>query len=159
MRRAIAVQFLEDDNGAKVSATVTLAFDDRHRRRVRMTDDSGAPFLLDLAEATLLADGDGLALEGGGCIRVRAADEDVADIHCASDVHAARMAWHIGNRHVPVQVLGDDTLRIRYDHVLVRMAEGLGADVTRRTAPFVPQQGAYAPHPEPGDGPGDNHGQ
>jgi urease accessory protein len=56
----------------------------------------------------------------------------------------ARFAWHIGNRHAPVQVLSDGSLRIRDDHVLVAMLEGLGASVVRRRAPFSPEPGAYA---------------
>ena len=151
MRRAIAVRSLAGGEGEQALATVTLAFDDRHRRRIRMTDDAGTPFLLDLPEATLLADGDGLALEGGGCIRVRAANEAVADLRCSSPAHAARLAWHIGNRHAPVQVLAANTLRIRDEAVLVRMLEGLGAAVTRRRAPFTPEPGAYAPHVDPGE--------
>lgn len=124
--------------------SVTLPFDERHRRRIRMTDDQGAAFLLDLADARLLADGDGLVLEDGGVIAVRAAPEPVADIECADAVTAARIAWHIGNRHTPMQVLADGRLRIHDDHVMVHMVEGLGARVTRRRAPFEPEGGAYA---------------
>ena len=125
-------------------ATVTLVFDDRHRRRFRFTDDGGEPFLLDLEETAILADGDGLKLAGGGVISVRAADEDVADIEATNAAHAARLAWHIGNRHTPVQVLDRGVLRIVDDHVLVAMVEGLGGKVTRRRAPFSPEPGAYA---------------
>ncbi len=124
-------------------ATVTLAFDARHRRRFRMADDGGEPFLLDLAQAALLRDGDGLALDGGGMIRVRAANEPVADILCASAADAARIAWHIGNRHAALQVLAADRLRIADDHVLVAMVEGLGARVERHRAPFTPEPGAH----------------
>jgi len=124
--------------------TVTLAFDDRHRRRIRLADDSGAPFLLDLPAATLLADGDGLELDDGGYLRVRAADEPVIDIGGDSAAHVARLAWHIGNRHVPLQVLPDGRLRIRDDHVLAAMLEGLGATISRKRAPFAPEPGAYA---------------
>ena len=130
---------------------MTLAFDERHRRRIRMTDDAGVPFLLDLAKAMVLGDGDGLALDGDGYIRVRAAAEPVADVRAATAAETARLAWHIGNRHTPVQVLADGTLRIRDDHVLVAMLEGLGAFVTRRLASFTPEPGAYA-------GTGDGHG-
>ena len=130
---------------------VTLAFDQRHRRRIRMTDDAGEPFLLDLAKAVVLADGDGLALDGDGFIRVRAAAEPVADVRAETAAETARLAWHIGNRHTTMQVLADGTLRIHDDHVLVAMLEGLGAFVTRRLAPFTPEPGAYA-------GAGDGHG-
>lgn len=125
-------------------ATVTLALDDRHRRRICLTDDRGEAFLLDLAEAALMVDGDGLKLEDGGFIRVVVADESVADVRGTSPAHTARLAWHIGNRHAPVEVLADGGLRIRDDHVLIAMLEGLGASVVRRRAPFSPEPGAYA---------------
>ncbi len=144
MRRAIEVSPSGSWAPPDAASSVTLAFDDRHRRRIRMTDDAGEPFLLDLPEAVVLADGDGLVLDEGGMIAVRAAAEPVADISCAGAAHAARLAWHIGNRHAPVQVLADGALRIRDDHVLVRMAEGLGARVRRHRATFQPEPGAYA---------------
>ncbi len=123
---------------------VTLAFEDRHKRRFKMTDDGGASFLLDLNTAVLLADGDGLVLDGGGVILVRAATEAVADIHCSNPEQTARIAWHIGNRHTPVQVLEGGVLRILDDHVLVDMVEGLGARTERHPAPFTPEPGAYS---------------
>ena len=151
MRRATAVVCSGNWPADAAVGEVTLAFDQRHRRRIRMTDDAGVPFLLDLAKAMVLGDGDGLALDGDGYIRVRAAAEPVADVRAATAAGTARLAWHIGNRHTPVQVLADGTLRIRDDHVLVAMLEGLGAFVTRRLASFTPEPGAYA-------GTGDGHG-
>ena len=124
--------------------TVTLAMDQRHRRRFAMTDDDGQAFLLDLDEAAMLGDGDGLALDDGGIIRVVAADELVCDVTGKSPGHTTRLAWHIGNRHIPIQVLDDGTLRILDDHVLVQMLEGLGATVHQHLAPFSPEPGAYA---------------
>lgn len=153
MRRATAVLSAGNWSADAAVGEVTLASDERHRRRIRMTDDAGEPFLLDLAKAVVLANGDGLALDGDGFIRVRAAPEPVADVRAATTAEMARLAWHIGNRHTPVQVLADGTLRIRDDHVLVAMLEGLGAFVTRRLAPFTPEPGAYA-----GAGAGDGHG-
>ena len=129
---------------ADAVASVTLDYDDRYRRRFRLVDDGGDDFMLDLAEATRLADGDGLALEGGGFIRVRAAGEAVVDLRSATPVATTKLAWHIGNRHIPMQVLPDGALRIRADHVIVAMAERLGARAEHRTAPFTPEEGAYA---------------
>jgi len=143
MRQAIEVSVRGAWPESDASASVTLDFDDRHRRRIRLTDDQGEDFLLNLNSATVLHDGDGLALEGGGYIRVQAALEAVADIKTSSPAHTARIAWHIGNRHTPVQVLDDATLRIRDDHVLVAMVEGLGAEVVRHQAAFAPEPGAY----------------
>ena len=144
MRRATEIRTRGSWPSEQAVATVTLDFDDRHRRRIRLVDDGGRDFLLDLEEARMMGDGDGLRLSDGGFIRVVAADEAVADVSGSSPAHAARLAWHIGNRHAPVQVLPDGALRIRDDHVLVAMLEGLGASVVRRRAPFSPEPGAYA---------------
>jgi urease accessory protein len=152
MRRATSV--LPPSSFAEAIASVTLSAHDRHRRRIRLLDDSGGEFLLDLPNATYLKDGDGLAVDGGGVIVVRAAQEEVADICCDSAELMARVAWHIGNRHVPVQVLESGALRVAAETVLLNMVRNLGAEVTRRLAPFQPEPGAYDPHgllaaPEP----------
>lgn len=125
-------------------ATVTLAHDDRHRRRIVLTCDDGQRVMLDLAEATVMNDGDGLALDNGGIVRVAAAAQEVADIVCGTPRHLARLAWHLGNRHLAVQVVDEHTLRIAWDHVIAAMAEGLGATVTHHQAAFHPESGAYA---------------
>ncbi|MEK9966803.1 MAG: urease accessory protein UreE [Rhodospirillaceae bacterium] len=143
LRRAIDVAAAGTWPAADAVATVTLDFDDRYRRRVRLVDDAGEAFLLDLDDATRLADGDGLKLEGGGIVAVRAADEQVLDIRCADPRDTARMAWHIGNRHLPTQVLEDGALRIRADHVIEAMLIRLGAEVEAKTASFNPEPGAY----------------
>jgi urease accessory protein len=144
MRRAKEILRSGQWPAADCVGTVTLAMDQRHRRRFSMTDDDGVAFLLDLAEAVLLGDGDGLALHGGGIIRVAAAAEPVCDVTGKTPAHTARLAWHIGNRHTPIQVLDDVTLRILDDHVLVHMLEGLGAAVRKHHAPFTPEPGAYS---------------
>jgi len=127
----------------ETKGTVTLSFEDRFRRRVRLIDDAGEPFLLDLAHATRFEDGDGLVLTEGGVLLVRAAIEDVLEITGKDSQHTARLAWHIGNRHTPLEVLPGGILRIQYDHVLMHMLEGLGATVLRVSAPFAPEAGAY----------------
>jgi urease accessory protein len=143
MRHAVAVKANGTWSG-DVIESVTLPFEERHRRRIRMIDDGGTPFMLDLADAARLSDGDGLVLDAGGMIVVRAARERVADLRCASEVAAMKLAWHIGNRHTPLQVLDDGILRIAYDHVLVEMAVGLGALAEEKVAPFEPEGGAYS---------------
>jgi urease accessory protein len=143
MRRAIAVHTSGHWPESAASESATLSYLDRHRRRIRLVADSGAAFLLDLSEARHLADGDGLELEGGGFIRVRAAPEDVAEITAADAAALARIAWHLGNRHLPVEI-GGSLLRIRWDHVIVAMVEQLGGRVARHQAPFDPESGAYA---------------
>lgn len=130
--------------------TVTLAFADRHRRRVRLVlDEEAGEVLLDLPRATRLADGGGLKLSDGGWIGVRAACEDVLDIRAADTVSAMRIAWHLGNRHLPVQILPDARLRILYDHVIAAMVRDLGAVTAHCRAVFNAEGGAYeglAPH-------------
>ena len=144
MRRAVEFFPAGDWPQCDCVGGVTLAFNDRHRRRIRMTDDEGEPFLLDLAAAVRLADGDGLGLQGGGIVRVTAAAEPVADVVCATAPECVRIAWHMGNRHTAVQILSERSLRILDDHVLVHMAEGLGGEVSHLHAPFAPEPGAYA---------------
>ena len=143
MRRAIEHLSVVETNAEPPTATVTLSFEDRHRRRVRLVDDAGVPFLLDLPRAVLMHHGDRLRLDSGGTIEVHAAIEPVMELSCHSVSHAARVAWHVGNRHVPVQVLADGRLRLRVDHVLRDMALGLGAEVRLLSAPFAPEPGAY----------------
>jgi urease accessory protein len=133
---------------------VVLDATERHRRRMMLTGERGTEFLLDLPHATLLRDGDGLLLEDGAIVRVDGKPEHLIEIATTSAPELARIAWHIGNRHTDVQVVGD-RLRIRYDHVLEDMLRGLGATLTRLHAPFDPERGAY--HGEHGEHGG--HGQ
>lgn len=130
---------------ASARDTIALGFDDRFRRRRSYTAEGGLRFLLDLPEATVLRDGDGLALEQGGVIRVRAAAEPLVEVTADSPGHLARLAWHLGNRHLPVQIDGTRLL-IRDDHVIVAMLRGLGAHLRHVEAPFDPEGGAYGEH-------------
>jgi urease accessory protein len=125
--------------------SVTLAFDDRHRRRVRLKNDEGGEFLLDLPRASVLEDGDGLALSDGGWLAVRAALEPLMEVTARGPEQLARLAWHIGNRHLQAQIERDRIL-IREDAVIADMLEGLGAKVQRVKAPFSPEGGAYDGH-------------
>jgi len=128
----------------EAAGCVTLGFDDRHRRRVRLTlDNAQGDFMLDLARAERLGDGDGLLLDDGRWVQVRAAREDVMDIAAARHRDAIRIAWHLGNRHLPVQVLDGGDLRLRYDHVIEHMVIDLGGKVQRRQDIFAPEPGAY----------------
>ena len=109
---------------------VLIDFDRRHRRRLLLATESGHEVLLDLPQAVRLRDGDGLALDTGGIIRVCAKPENLLEIHAHDDGELVRIAWHLGNRHLPVQLLGD-RIRIRADHVIAEMVEGLGGHVER----------------------------
>ncbi|PKU23708.1 urease accessory protein UreE [Telmatospirillum siberiense] len=144
MRRALSLHRPGDWPADRARASITLAWADRHRRRLAMTDDSGGEFLLDLPEASLLAEGCGLRLSDGEWIAVRAAPEAVVDIACHDAESLIRIAWHIGNRHAPVQILEGGGLRIQDDHVLVGMVEQLGGHIVRHRAAFHAEGGAYA---------------
>ena len=123
--------------------TVVLGYDDRHRRRMAMTGTRGLEFLLDLEEALALRGGDALVLEDGRLIEVVAAPESLIEIRGTDPHHLVRVAWHLGNRHLPTQIIGKG-LRIRRDHVIEEMVKGLGARVIEIEAPFDPEGGAYA---------------
>jgi urease accessory protein len=122
--------------------TIVLDFDDRHRRRMAMTGTRGLEFLLDLENATALRGGDALVLEDGRLIEVVAAAEPLLEIRGSDPQHLVRVAWHLGNRHLPTQILAK-ALRIRRDHVIEEMVKGLGARVIEIEAPFDPEGGAY----------------
>ena len=123
--------------------TVVLDFDDRHRRRMAMTGTRGLEFLLDLENAVALRGGDALVLDDGRLIEVVAAPEPLVEIRGADPHHLIRVAWHLGNRHLPTQIMPKG-LRIRRDHVIEEMVKGLGARVIEIEAPFDPEGGAYA---------------
>ena len=129
------------DPAAQVDS-VLIDFDHRHRRRIVLRTERSADLLIDLPQAVRLRDGDGLAVEGG-IVRVRARPERLLEIHAHDDGELVRIAWHLGNRHLPVQLLGD-RIRIRADHVIKEMVEGLGGHVDEIDAPFDPESGAYA---------------
>jgi urease accessory protein len=130
MKRAFQVARAGTWRAADAVDRVVLDADERHRRRVVLTGEGGTKFLLDLADATALRDGDGLVLDNGTII-------------CATDPAAlARLAWHLGNRHTELQVVSD-RLRMRRDRVLEDMLAGLGAHLTPIEAPFEPERGAY----------------
>lgn len=127
---------------ADAVATVVLDYEARHRRRIRLVCDDETPVLLDLEKATALRDGDGLALEDGGWVAVQAADEDLAEVTCASAHDLHRISWHLGNRHCPAAIDAERIL-IRRDHVIEEMLRGIGATVIPVMAPFDPERGAY----------------
>jgi urease accessory protein len=130
-------------DGTAPADTVTLDFDGRHRRRHSMTGEAGLAFLLDLPQATALRDGDGLVLSDGRIVRVRAEPEPLMEIAAPDLPGLVRIAWHLGNRHLPTQLVRD-RLRIRHDHVIADMVHSLGGTVADIEAPFDPEGGAFA---------------
>jgi urease accessory protein len=123
--------------------TVVLDFDDRHRRRMAMTGTRGLEFLLDLESAVALRGGDARVLEDDRLVEVVAAPEPLIEIKGSDPHHLIRVAWHLGNRHLPTQIMPKGP-RIRRDHVIEAMVKGLGARVVEIEAPFDPEGGAYA---------------
>lgn len=145
MKRATRIVETSEWDGATAVDRVLLDADERHRRRIVLTGERGTTFLLDLARPAVLRDGDGLVLDDERVVRVVGKPEPLIEI-AASDAHElARLAWHLGNRHTDVQVIGD-RLRIRRDHVLEEMLVRLGARLTPIEAPFEPERGAYEHH-------------
>jgi urease accessory protein len=122
----------------RVDDSVVLDYDGRLLRRKMLTSAKGRSFLVSLANVTNLDDFWGFELKDGTTIRVDPAPEQVLVI--TGDL--TRLAWHIGNRHTPCQIL-PDRMMIREDHVLERMLRGLGATIARAHLPFKPEGGAY----------------
>ena len=142
MKRALQVARAGTWRAADAIDRVVLDADERHRRRIVLTAEGGTKFLLDLADVTALRDGDGLALDDGTIVAVVAKPEPLVEIAATDAAALAHLAWHLGNRHTELQVVGDK-LRMRRDHVLEDMLAGLGAQLTPVEAPFVPERGAY----------------
>jgi len=122
--------------------TLTLDFDARHRRRIRLTTDQGEDILLDLPKTVAMADGDGLQLDDGAWLRITAASESLVEVRHKDRHQLMRLAWHLGNRHLPTEIR-KDVLRIRPDHVIEGMLQGFGAGIQKVQAPFQPEGGAY----------------
>ncbi len=129
----------------KAAGLLTLDFDARHRRRIRLTSDQGEDVLLDLPKAVAMADGDGLQLEDGRWLKVQAAAEVIIEVRHNDPNQLVRLAWHLGNRHLPTEIR-DQVLRIRPDHVIEDMLLGFGADLVKVQAAFQPEGGAYGGH-------------
>lgn len=129
----------------KAAGSLTLDFDARHRRRIRMMADRGEELLLDLPKAIAMADGDGLRLDDGRWLKVHAAAEPIVEIRHKDPNQLVRLAWHLGNRHLPTEIR-TQVLRIRPDHVIEEMLRGFGADLVNVLAAFQPEGGAYGGH-------------
>jgi urease accessory protein len=142
MLRATEVIQAGGTGHAHVMDTITLDRHARWRRRIAMTTDGGRDFLLDLAEATYLAHGAVLKLTDGSLIEVRAQKEKLVEIHAHSAGELARIAWHIGNRHVAAEI-NDQAIYIQPDHVLEDMVKRHGGHVHHVMRPFEPEAGAY----------------
>jgi urease accessory protein len=142
MLRVCSVSRTAQIDEARIVDRVVLDAGDRHRRRIVLTAEGGTSFLLDLPRATVLRDGDGLVLEDGTIVRVAGKREALVEVRAQTPHALARLAWHIGNRHTDVEIVGE-CLRIRRDRVLEDMLRVLGAELSPIEAPFDPEPGAY----------------
>ncbi len=126
----------------KAIDSILLTFDQREKSRLRAETTGGIVLGLMLKIGTVLSHGDKLQIDDGSVVEVIAADEKLHEIRAVNATQLARIAYHVGNRHVPLQV-NDDHLLMLPDHVLRAMVEGLGGTVTEVTRPFQPESGAY----------------
>jgi urease accessory protein len=124
------------------SLSVTLTYDQRRKSRQRLRLDDGSEAALVLERGTVLASGDRLLADDGAVIEVRAAAETLSVVRAEDPLVLARAAYHLGNRHVPVEVRSGE-LRYQHDHVLDAMVRGLGVRVEVVEAGFQPEGGAY----------------
>ncbi len=128
-----------------VGTTLTLPFEQRIKSRLRVVLDDGRAAGLFLERGSTLREGDCLASDEGIAVRVRAAAETVSRVRCTDPLLFARACYHLGNRHVPLQI-APGQLYYQHDHVLDDMLRGLGLEVTVAQAPFEPEPGAYRGH-------------
>ncbi|HEY8567139.1 MAG TPA: urease accessory protein UreE [Beijerinckiaceae bacterium] len=142
MLRATAVLRRAAVRAERVVDTVTLDHEGRNRRRIALKGDGGLDFLLDLDKATALADGDGLKLEDGRLVQVKAAPQKLLEIRAENPLRLLRTAWHIGNRHTPAEITAE-AIYIEDDHVLAEMIRGQGCSLQVVERPFQPERGAY----------------
>ena len=131
--------------GAAASEALLLPFESRCKSRLRTRLASGEEVGLFLERGRLLRGGDRLLGKDGRVVEVVAAAEALMEAQSADPLQLARAAYHLGNRHVAVQVL-PGSLRFARDHVLGEMVRGLGLPVQEIEAPFEPEAGAYGAH-------------
>lgn len=130
------------ESASQVDDQLVLPFDRRQKSRLRVELASGTEAALLLERGTVLRGGDLLQAEDGRVVQVVAADEPVLLVTAETAQQLMRAAYHLGNRHVPLEV-GNGWLRLEQDHVLQEMLLGLGVQVEGQMAPFEPEAGAY----------------
>lgn len=138
MKRVTEIKPAGAWNAASAADRVVLDAGDRNRRRIVLTGEKGTAFMLDFSKPVSLRDGDGLVLNDGSIVLVSGANEPLLEVAGPNAFETVRLAWHLGNRHTDVQIVGGN-LRIRFDHVLEDMLRGLGARVEGLAAPFDPE--------------------
>jgi len=137
------VLHLPTNGGDTTREQLVLPFEQRQKARQRARLESGADIGIQLPRGTVLRGGDTLRAPTGELVRVVAAPESVSTVVCDNPVLLARAAYHLGNRHVAVQI-GPDWLRYLHDHVLDAMLRALGLSIAHALLPFEPEAGAYS---------------
>tara|TARA_B100001123_G_C14942333_1_gene880224 strand:- start:292 stop:756 length:465 start_codon:yes stop_codon:yes gene_type:complete len=127
------------------STSLTLPFEKRQKSRLRVSLDNNQEAALILERGSVLCHGELLRADNGLIIEILAADEEVAIVSTEDPSLLARACYHLGNRHIPLQI-GERWLRFQRDHVLENMVQSLGLSVKHEYAPFEPEQGAYSGH-------------
>ena len=130
---------------ATPSVSLTLPFEKRQKSRLRVSLNDKQEAALMLERGSILRHGDLLRAENGLIVEVRAANEEVAVISTKDSFLLARACYHLGNRHIPLQI-GEGWLRFQRDHVLEEMVKSLGLAVKHESSPFEPEGGAYSGH-------------
>jgi len=130
------------DRPRAADRTLVLPFGERSKSRLRATLDNGEEAGLFLERGSVLRHGDLLLADDGRVIEVCAAPETVSTVHAADGLQLARASYHLGNRHVALQI-GAGWLRYQHDHVLDDMIRGFGLEVVVEQLPFEPEGGAY----------------
>ncbi len=133
------------DEAANAELSLKLPFDIRQKSRFLASCENGLQVGVKLPRGKILRDGDCLQAADGRVIKIQAADETVSEAHSDDRLLLARACYHLGNRHVPLQI-ADKFIRYAHDHVLDDMVKSLGLTVTCTEAPFEPESGAYGSH-------------
>ncbi|NOY16828.1 MAG: urease accessory protein UreE [Gammaproteobacteria bacterium] len=122
--------------------TLTLSYELRQKSRQRVELDNGEGAGLFLERGIILREGDNLATDEGDTVMIKAAKEAVSTVYCADALQQARACYHLGNRHVTLQI-SEKFIRYQTDHVLDELCQRLGLKVLNEKAPFEPEPGAY----------------
>ena len=151
MLRVVRVVSSAQSDSARHIDSVMLAPDQRRLQSAHLTGVNGTLIGLMLPEPVMLRMGDAFELDDGSLVDIVIEPEPLLEVRGDDLTHLARLAWHLGDRHVPVQVL-TNRLRLRRDDALEAMLAALGARLTPIEAPFDPEGGAYATHAAPDHG-------
>jgi len=138
------IKFEKKAEGGTPNTTVTLPRDQREKSRLKVTLDDGREAGLFFEKGTSFQDGDLIiSYDESVLVEIKAADETVSSVLCDDPLQLARACYHLGNRHIPLQI-NEGILRYQHDHVLDNMVRGLGLEVKTEQAPFEPEAGAYS---------------